>query len=367
MIVMKPLLPNPWLLGFGITLLSYVLIYVLKRLLCTRLSKLVGKNGNKWDDIVVHTLEHTTHLFMLATAVYLAFRFVPHDWHLNRLFNRTYFIVLMMQTAIWMNFLINRLVTSFINRKVRKNPAAATSISLIQLVGKLCALSILLLFTLHNLGINITTILAGFGVGGIAVALALQKILGDLFSSLSIVMDKPFVVGDFIIIDQYMGEVEKIGLKTTRIRSLGGEQIIISNSDILGSRIRNYKRLRERRISLQTGLPHATSPDDVRKAVSLIQAIVRSKDRVRFERCHLQSIASHYLNIETIYWVLSDDYDLHMDIQQSILLDVLTAFKAEGLALAVPTQKVHIEPREFFMRTDLTQANEASQNARSIS
>lgn len=364
---MKPVFPNPWLLGLGIALLSYILIYVIKRVLTTRLSKVFGKTGNKWDDIVVHTLEHTTHLFMITLAVYIAFRFIPHDWKLTRNINRGFFVVMMVQLAIWMNFLINRVVTSFINRKVRKNPAAATSISLIQLVGKVCVLSVLLLFTLHNLGINITTILAGFGVGGIAVALALQKILGDLFSSLSIVVDKPFVVGDFIIMDQYMGEVEKIGLKTTRIRSLGGEQIIISNSDILGARIRNYKRLHERRIALQTGLPITTPADSVRKAVALIQAIVRSKDRVRFERCHLQSISTHHLNLETIYWVLSDDYDLHMDIQQSILLDVLTAFKAEGLNLAVPTQKVHIEPNEFFMRTDLTQANAGAENVRSMS
>lgn len=365
---MNLVFPNPWLLGFGIALLSYTLIYGVKRLIVTRISKYFARTHNRWDDIIVHALEHTTHLFMVALSIYIAIRFIPHDRKYNLYVNRGFFVIAMLQLAIWMNFLVNRAVTSFISRKVRKNPAAATSISLIQLTAKLVLISVVGLFTLHNLGINITTILAGFGVGGIAVALALQKILGDFFSSLSIVMDKPFVVGDFIIMDQYLGEVEKIGLRTTRIRSLTGEQLVISNSDILGARIRNYKRMRERRITFIIGLPLACGAEEVRKAVDIIATVVRGKDQVRFERCHLMTIGRSYLDIETVYWVLSDDFDLHMDIQQSILLDLLTSFKQEDLPFVYPTQKVQIEPQEFFLRTAHSNQNEAfSDDARSIS
>jgi small-conductance mechanosensitive channel len=225
--------------------------------------------------------------------------------------------------------------------------------------------AIIFLFTLSNLGIRITTIIAGLGVGGIAVALALQKILGDLFSSLSIVLDKPFVVGDFIIIDQYLGEVEKIGLKTTRIRSLSGEQIIFSNSDLLAARIRNFKRMHERRVSLILTLPHHTKTEKVRVAVSLIAAIVRTKRSVRFERCHFMKISSS-LDLECVYWVLSDDFDLHMDIQQDILFEIKMAFESEGITFAYPTQTVHVLPPEILTKNEYHSGKKANKGLDSI-
>ncbi len=350
---MKTLFPNPYLLALGVTLLTYLGIYALKRLLTIRLTRFFGKTGNKWDDIIVYTLEQTTHLWMVGCALYLSLGFIPHPKVWNHYIDRAFFILSMVQLGIWANYLVDRWIIMTVNRRTRYNPAAASSISLIQLLAKIFILSAVMLFTLNNLGIKITTILAGLGVGGIAVALALQKILGDLFSSLSIVMDKPFVVGDFIVLDQYMGEVEKIGLKTTRIRSLGGEQIIISNSDLLGTRIRNYKRMHERRVAFVLSLPLFTRGEEMRKAVSLISAIVSSKEKVRFERCHFMSIGKISMDIELVYWVLSDDYTIHMDIQQEILFAIHRAFEAEKLSFARPVQTVTVEPREFIMRTEI--------------
>ncbi len=252
---MKTLFPNPYVLGLGITLLSYLVLYGLKKILTTKVSKYFNKTSNKWDDIIVHTMEQTTHLWMVGTAVYISLRFIPHNKTWDENIDRAFFILTMIQVGIWANYLLDKWIHLSINRKTRSNPAAASSIGLMQLLAKIFIFSAVLLFTLNNLGIKITTIIAGLGVGGIAVALALQRILGDLFSSLSIVMDKPFVVGDFIVLDQYMGEVERIGLKSTRIRSLGGEQIIISNSDLLATRIRNYKRMHERRVAFILSLP----------------------------------------------------------------------------------------------------------------
>lgn len=363
---MKPFFPNPYFLGVGITLLSYISLYGLKKLLTTSVSRFFNRTTNKWDDIIVYTVSQTTHLWMLGTSLYIASSFLKHPFRWNDWIDRSYFILTMIQIAIWANHLLDKWIVMTIHRKTRANPAAATSIGLIQIFSKIFILSAVLLFTLNNLGIKVTTILAGFGVGGIAVALALQKILGDLFSSLSIVIDKPFVVGDFIVLEQYMGEVEKIGLKTTRIRSLGGEQIIVSNSDLIATRIRNYKRMRERRVAFQLSLPLFTRGEQMRQAVSIITAIVSGKERVRLERCHFMSINKISMDIETVYWVLSDDYTVHMDLQQDILLDIQRAFEAEKLSFARPVQTVSVEPREFVMRTEVA-PTEGLQNERPVS
>lgn len=348
---MRTLLSNPYVLWMGIAVVVYLALYGLKKILTTRVSGFFRHTSNKWDDIIVHTMEQTTHLWMVATAMFVAIRFVPHDKNWNNYINHGYFIISMIQIGIWANYLFDKWIVLTINKKTRRNPAAAGSVALIQLLSKVFILSAIILFTLNNLGIKITTILAGLGVGGIAVALALQRILGDLFSSLSIVMDKPFVVGDFIILDTFMGEVERIGLKSTHLRSLGGEQIIVSNSDLVAARIRNYKRMHERRVVISLWLDVRAKAEDMKKAVSLVTAIVNSKKKARLDRCHFMSISKDSLGIECVYYALTEDTVVHMDLQQDILLDIQRAFEAENLLFARPFQNVSIEPREFIMKT----------------
>lgn len=348
---MRNLLPNPYLLAAGYSLLAYIIILGIKTLLTTRIGKYIGKHKNKWDDIVVFTFSKTTQFFMVSTAIFIGIKIIKASRDVNIYSNKIYFIIFMWQIAIWSHHLLEMMISSAIRRRTQRNRAAASSISLIQLTARMTLFSVIFLFTLSNLGIKITTIIAGLGVGGIAVALALQKILGDLFASLSIVLDKPFVVGDFIIIDTYLGEVEKIGIRTTRIRSLSGEQLIFSNSDILGARIKNYKRMQERRVVLNHTLPLHLDSAKIRKAVSLITAIVRTKRDVRFDRCHFMKIGPT-LEIETVYWVLSDDYNLHMDIQQDILLEIKDAFDAEGIHFAYPTQTLNVMPTKVVMKND---------------
>lgn len=347
---MKNLLPNPYLLALGVSLLTYFLIWGIYAVLTTKIARITGRPRNKWDDIVVYTMEKTTTFFMIMSSLYVGLKFIKHSKLIDDYADKIYFIVFMWQMAVWSHHLLDKWIHSTIRKRTLRNPAAASSISLIQLLSKLILFSILFLFTLSNLGIKITTIIAGLGVGGIAVALALQKILGDLFSSLSIVLDKPFVVGDFIVIDQYLGEVEKIGLKTTRIRSLSGEQIIFSNSDLLAARIRNYKRMRERRVVLNLHLLLETPTDRLKTAVSIIKAIILSKKKARYERCHFMRIGQVSAEIEIVYWVLSDDYDTHMDIQQDILFDIKTAFEAEKITFAHPTQTLQVLPTEILMK-----------------
>lgn len=356
---MKSFLPNPWPLACGISILSYFTILGLKLLFTTSIAKLLKMNRERWNDYVVSTIAKTGQLFIIGLSLYIGFKFIRHTKRVNLYADRAFFVILMWQIAIWLHYVMLSWISATIRKKSRKNPAVANSISLIQLFSRAILFSIIFLFTLSNLGIKITTIIAGLGVGGIAVALALQKILGDLFASLSIVLDKPFVVGDFIIIDSYLGEVEKIGLKTTRIRSLGGEQIIFSNSDILGARIRNYKRMVERRIPLNFHMPLNTSTEKLRTALSVITAIISIKKQVRFERCHLAKIG-HTLEIEAIYWILNDDYNIHMDVQQDILFEIKSVFESEGIQFAYPTQTLNIMPTELLMR-NLPAGNQVGQ------
>lgn len=363
---MKNLLPNPYLLALGVSLLSYMVIWGVKLLFSTRIAKFVGNTHNKWDDLVVFTVEKTSYFFMLGVSLYVGVKFMGPSKIIHGHADRAFFIILMWQIAIWSHHLMDKWISSAITRRTKRNPAAASSISLIQVLSRMILFSFIFLFTLSNLGIKITTIIAGLGIGGVAVALALQKILGDLFSSLSIVLDKPFVVGDFIIIDQFLGEVEKIGLKTTRIRSLGGEQVIFSNSDLLGARIRNFKRMHERRIAFVLQLPLTTPSVKLRTAVSIISAIVSTKKRVRFDRCHFMKLANTSADIELVYWVLSDDYNLHMDIQQEILFEIKDAFEGEGITFAYPIQTLQILPTEIHMRQEQGLENSSSRPVNSI-
>jgi MscS family membrane protein len=341
--------PNPHFLAAGVATLAYLLIFGGKCLLTIKVEKFTGRMNSKWDNLIVPTVEHTSHFFMILTSLYIGFQFSPlhQDWHVYA--NRIFFVILMFQMFVWTHYFADRWIFRVVGKKAKKNPAAASSIALLQLTTKMVVFSFILLFTLNNLGIKITTILAGLGVGGIAVALAIQKILGDLFSSLSIVMDKPFVVGDFIVMDQFMGEVERIGLKTTRIRSLSGEQIIISNSDLLSTRIRNYKRMHERRVVILLHLTHGLPAEKLRTATALIKSIIASKASARVERCHFMDITPMSLNIETVYFALSEDYNFHMDLKQEILMGIYAAFEREGLAFAYPTQTLHITPTELLM------------------
>jgi small-conductance mechanosensitive channel len=213
---------------------------------------------------------------------------------------------------------------------------------LVGFVMRLVVWTAVLLVLLDNLGVDITALVAGLGVGGIAVALAAQNILGDLFASLSIVLDKPFVVGDFIAIGEFLGSVEHVGLKTTRLRSLSGEQVVFSNADLLGSRVRNYGRMFERRVLFSLGVTYQTPPDKMRRIPVMIREIVESQDRVRFDRAHFQGFGDFALLFEVVYYVLSREYNVHMDIQQSINMTLLERFAAEGIEFAYPTQTVFV-------------------------
>jgi small-conductance mechanosensitive channel len=199
-----------------------------------------------------------------------------------------------------------------------------------------------IVFLLDNLGFQISAVVAGLGIGGIAVALAAQAVLGDLFSYFSILFDKPFELGDFVIVDEYLGTVEHVGIKTTRIRSLGGEQLVFSNSDLTGSRIKNYKRMERRRVVFRFGVVYETPVEQMKAIPHLVRDIISSVDDAVVDRVHFASFGDFSLDFEVVYYVLSGDYNLYMDIQERINLAIMEEFEGRGIEFAYPTQTVFL-------------------------
>ncbi len=210
-------------------------------------------------------------------------------------------------------------------------------------VGRLVIAVIVLLLALQNMGVDVTAMVAGLGIGGIAIALALQNVLGDLFGSLSIILDKPFVVGDFIISGTHMGTVEKIGLKTTRVRALSGEQLVFANSDLLGSRVQNFKRMRERRVVFTIGVTYGTTMDQCKQIADMLKEIVQAQEGVRFDRAHFKAFGAFSLDFEVVYWMLDPDFNKYMDMQQVVNLEIGRRLQAMKVEFAFPTQTLYLE------------------------
>lgn len=339
---------GPLFLSLGVATISYVIFFLVSKFVHSCIVKYAERTETRIDDIIIGVINHTTQFFLVMTSLFIGLQFYPLTPKYDNWANKIYFVVFMWQFAIWGNHFIEKWLDRAVSRKIKRDPSAATSISLVKFISKALFLTFISLFTLHNLGIQITAMLAGLGVGGIAVALAVQNILGDLFSSLSIVLDKPFVVGDFIVLNDWQGTVEKIGLKTTRLRSLSGEQIIASNSDLLSSRIRNYKRMHERRVILNFTLSHETTKENILLAVHIVKESIERNPKLRFDRCHFTKITPTAFELEAVYWVTLPDHALHMDLQQKILIEILTSFRTSGIDMAYPTQNLNITPLDLM-------------------
>jgi small-conductance mechanosensitive channel len=229
------------------------------------------------------------------------------------------------------------------SRKWSPDRTFAGSLEIITFVAHLLIWSLLTLVALENLGINITALLAGLGVGGVAVALALQSVLGDLLASLSIALDKPFVVGDRLVIDAFAGSVERIGIKSTRLRSDTGEQIILSNADILKSRVRNFGRAPEQRALATIRVDYATPADKLQAIPKLLEHIVREQQNVRFDRCHLTALGDSSLQFELSYFVQQPKLNPLLDLQQAVNFRIIEEFRRLGVEFAYPTQRVVVD------------------------
>lgn len=331
-----------WLISLAVALATAALLYVVTRVVVGRMSDRARRSKFLWDDAAVTVLASTGTWFMIAMGLWAATAPLSLSPDVDTVVVGIGVSLLLLQCALWLHRLVSLTADAYRRRHVEADPGSVTTTGVFAFLAKLVVWSVVLLLALDNIGIDVTALVAGLGVGGIAVALAVQNILGDLFASLSIVLDKPFVVGDFLIVGDQLGTVERIGIKTTRLRALGGEQIIISNGDLLGSRVHNYKRMEERRVVTRIGVTYQTPADKLRLVPDVMREAVERLDDTRFDRAHLAGFGASSIDFELVHYVLSSDYALYMDRQQDIALFVVERFEDEEIEFAYPTQTLFV-------------------------
>ncbi len=321
----------------------FVLVLIIRQFVLSRLRLLAAKTESKIDDYIVIALEKTGTLFLLLITLYISFYHIKFSDAVEVILDRLMVVILAVQIGKLGSSVLSTIIENYFRRK---NPEEVeterATIGLLTLTAKAVFFVTLFLFVLHNLGINVTALVTGLGVGGIAIALAVQSILGDMIGSMSIIMDKPFVVGDYIVIDNLEGTVENIGLKTTRLRSLTGEQLILSNADLLKSRIKNLKRMERRRINVTLGVTYETNQEQLESIPQTIKLIVEAEPKVQFDRCFFLNYGPSSLDFELVYWILAPEVLTARQAQQSINLKIFKAFNEQGIQFAYPTQTLHM-------------------------
>ena len=330
-----------WLIALGLVLLVGIVVPAIRARLERRLR--AGAAGHAVLGYGAEILAGTRRSVLLLLALFIGARAVELPTKVDAALTTLTAVALLLQVTLWAQRAFNVWLRGYEQRARSGDGGDATIVGLISFVGRTAIWAIALLMILDNLGFNITTLVASLGIGGIAIALAVQNVLADLFASLSIGLDKPFVVGDFIIVDSLMGTVEHVGLKTTRLRSLSGEQLIFSNTDLLKSRIRNYKRMYERRIVFTFGVLYSTPRETLAQLGAEVRTIIEAQPQTRFDRAHFFRFGDFSLDFEVVYYVLDPAYNLYMDIQQAINLAMIDRFAELGAEFAFPTRTLHIE------------------------
>ena len=331
-----------WLLALGVSLVVLVALWPIKRYILKRLRKVAESTDTALDDLVVKVLQSTKPLIVLLVAVWVGSRVLAMPDVLAQVLSKAAIIVAILQVGIWASTALVGWLEILRARKAEQGEAL-TWLAGVEWAGKFLIWTAVLLIGLENIGVDVTGLVTGLGIGGIAVALAAQNILGDLFSAFAIYIDRPFVIGDYLKIGDQMGTVETIGMKTTRLRSLIGEQLVFGNSDLVSSRIQNFGRLNERRANFTVGVIYDTPREKTEKIPAMIQEVVEAQEQVRFDRSHFKEFGDSALIFETIYFVLVPQYQVKMDIQQAINLELMRRFAAEGIEFAFPTQTIYLE------------------------
>ncbi len=346
--------PVAWLAAIIAFLVTLTVLPIVKGFVSNRAAKREGAGLPRGLELLAMLIMRTSRWFIWVVAIWAATSLLVMPVRVTRVITALFIITFWLQVGLWaiaaIRFWLNRRATA----GGKPDPQLRGSLDVLMFVAYVAVFAIVALLALDNLGVNITALVAGLGIGGIAIALAVQTVLSDLFASLSITLDKPFEVGDFLILGDVLGTVERIGIKSTRLRSLSGEQIIISNGDLLSSRLRNYKRMFERRVVFQTRVVLDTPIEKVRQVPKLIRGIVDAQKDTRFDRSHFMTFGEYSLDFETVYYVLSPDYNQYADTQQAINLALYEALAANEIELALPARTsivrnvgtVYIAPEE---------------------
>jgi len=326
--------------AFGVFVVLLGVFYIFAGYILRRLGALAQKTHTDLDDTFVKIIKSLKPPFYSILSLYIALQFL----HVHHVVERAISILL----VIWVIYQIVIASTIFVDYVMHKfarkhNHVEGGVVDLLRKIvhGVIWAVGVLMI--LSNLGVNITSVVAGLGIGGVAVALALQNILSDLFSSFAIYLDKPFVVGDFVIVGDEAGTVEKIGIKTTRIRSLHGEEIVMSNRDLTSAVIHNYKNMSERRFIFSFGVVYETSDDLLKQIPDMIKHVIENTSHTRFDRAHFKEFGASALVFEVSYYVQSPVFNVFMDTQQAINFGILAVFHDKGIEMAYPTKTVYLK------------------------
>lgn len=330
-----------WFLAFAGAVVLYLSLTLMFRILKARTQSLSERTSTVADDLIVASLKGTRQWFLCMASIWGGALFLDQGAWESKV-DLALIVVATVQVALWANAAVSAYIAHYTQVHREHNPGSVSAVQGLSFVARLIIWSIAILLIIDNLGYNVTTLVAGLGIGGVAVALALQNILGDLFASLSIVLDKPFVVGDFVIVGDLMGVVEKIGIKTTRVKSLSGEQLVFSNSDLLSSRIRNFKRMEERRVPFTFGVLYQTTPEQLEKIPPLVEGIIKDIENTRFDRAHFKGFGQSSYDFEIVYYIGTPDYNIYMDVQQKINLAICRGFANLGVEFAYPTRTIYM-------------------------
>lgn len=334
-----------YLIALGIFIGAVIIIFIFKKVVLSRLRKLAETTDTKIDDFLVRGLEKSVIPILYVLVFYLSVKTLTLHPKAERAIDvisvilATFFIIKMITSTFRFG------LSSYVKSKAEAEEDAERRLK--QIRGVVAVISFLIwvlgfIFLLDNLGFQITTVIAGLGIGGIAIALAAQAILGDLFSYFVIFFDRPFEIGDFIVIGDYRGNIEYIGIKTTRVRSLSGEQLVFANSDLTNSRLQNFKRMEKRRVVFKLGVVYQTPAEKLEEIVSVVEQIIKDNPDANFDRGHFASFGSFSLDFEFVYFVLSSDYKNYMDIQQVVNFKIYREFENRGIEFAYPTQTLFL-------------------------
>lgn len=323
-------------LALCVFFLTLGIVYVFKHSVIGFLRKRAKRTPDQSDDTVVSILDGISGFFYHALAVFLTLKILNiHNGLMNTV------DAVMTVIAVWeSSHIIKRVIAYALSKG--NHDADHTMIQGVRLIVSIVIWTLALLFVLDNLGVDITAMVASLGIGGIAIALAAQNLLGDLFASFTIYFDKPFEVGDFITLGEHNGTVKNIGLKTTRIQTLQGEELVVSNRELTETRVQNFKKLQKRRVSFTLGVVYHTPQEKLLKIPKLIQAAIEAQETVEFTRAHFKSFGDFSLNFDVVMHVLSKDYVIYMDVLERVNFAIRESFIKEGISMAFPTQTVHV-------------------------
>ena len=328
-----------WLIALLTAFIAFLILMGVGKILISQLRKYVIKSNAPLNDVFVSVVQSTKKFFLVVTSIFIASQTLNLSIKVHDFIQIIFQVILILQIGFW----IDSFVTEY--AKIKSNDSSnKTALNSLGVIVRLIVWVIVILLALDNLpNVKITSLITSLGIAGIAVGLAVQKILEDLFASMSISLDQPFQIGDTIDIDGIVGTIEHIGLKSTRIRALTGEQIIMSNSNLLDLPIHNLQRMENRLVSMNLSITYQVKPETLRRIPEMIKEIVEQEEGVRFERAHFKNFGDSGLMIEVIYWIESADYAVYMDKKQNVNLKIFEKFSQEGIEFAYPTQTVFIE------------------------